>query len=294
MAAQDNTCAPVIWGVLGCAEIATARVIPAMQASQHCVEWSVRALNAGKHVLCENPLSKAAAELAPLLAAQARCGLHIEEAFMVREHPQWNSLLDQIRQGRLGQLRSVQVSYSHTVSAANDIRMDPSKGGGALLDVGCYAKAIIRLLLGRAPLRVWANVQALSDSGVDLHTDVVLDYGRARAQFTVSIDSSRDQHVIVVGTQDWARVEVPFAHPDTIGAHIAFGSNVAPSTEPDEIIEFKPVNQYALQATRFSRRIRDPSVPHWTLTDAQENMHVLDAIRPAAHNQHWVVLPEIY
>ena len=100
------------------------------------VEWSIRALEAGKHVLCEKPLARTAGEIEPLVKARDRTGLLIEEAVMVRDHPQWSRLRWLIDGGRIGALRNVQLSYSHFTDDPRDIRNQRAAGGGSLLDVG--------------------------------------------------------------------------------------------------------------------------------------------------------------
>ena len=252
------------------------------------VEWSIRALEAGKHVLCEKPTAISAQDLQRLMQMQRAFGLYVEEAFMVREHPQWDYLRNAVDEGRTGEIRNIQVSYSHTVESNHDIRMQADAGGGALMDVGCYASAIVRLLMAGPPHRVWAHMQRDSATSVDQHTQALLDYGDAVAQLPVSIAATSHQQLTVVGTTGWARVEVPFAHPDTLSARIAFGTNTAPGTEATEVVRFAPANQYQLQAERFARRIRGKAMRHYPLADAAENLPVLDAIADSARSGEWV------
>ena len=251
------------------------------------VEWSIRALEAGKHVLCEKPLACSAAEVQPLIDARDRTGLLVEEAVMVRDHPQWFRVRDLIDGGRIGPVRNVQLAYSHFTEDPEDIRNREGMGGGGLLDVGSYCCAIVRLIFGSEPLRVMALLDRDPRFGTDRFTTAVLDFPGGHASFFCSSQSSRYQAVQIVGTTGWIRAEVPFAHPPDLSARLLLGSNVAPGTEPDETIRFEPVNQYRLQAERFGRQIRGAAPSRWPLETGLANMRVLDAIRRSGESGRW-------
>ena len=251
------------------------------------VEWSVRALDAGKNVLCEKPIACAAEDVQPLLDARDRTGLLIEEAVMVRDHPQWSRLRELIAQGRIGTVQNVQLSYSHYTDDPHDIRNHADLGGGSLLDVGCYCCAIARLIFQAEPLRALALADRDPRFGVDRSTTAVLEFPGGHASFFCSTQSSRYQMVQVVGTTGWIRAEVPFAHPPDLAARLVVGRNMAPGTEPDETITFEPVNLYRLQAERFGRQIRGTEPSRWPLETAVANMRVIDAIRQSGQTGAW-------
>ena len=251
------------------------------------VEWSIRALEAGKHVLCEKPLACSAAEVRPLIEARDRTGLLVEEAVMVRDHPQWPRVRDLIDGGRIGAVRNVQLSYSHFTEDPEDIRNRESMGGGSLLDVGSYCCAIARLIFATEPLRVMALLDRDPRFGTDRFTTAVLEFSGGHASFFCSLQSSRYQAVQIVGTTGWMRAEVPFAHPADLSARVLIGSNIAPGTEPDETIRFEPVNQYRLQAERFGRQIRGIAPSRWPLETGLANLRVLDAIRRSGESGRW-------
>ena len=256
------------------------------------VEWSIRALQAGKHVLCEKPIACTAGELAPLIEARDRSGLLVEEAVMVRDHPQWSRVRDLIDGGRIGALRNVQLSYSHFNDDPADIRNQKDAGGGGLLDVGSYCCAIVRLIFDAEPLRAMALLDRDPRLRVDRFTTATLEFPGGHASFFCSMRSSRYQMVQVIGTAGWIRAEVPFAHPSDLAARLSIGSNVAPGTEPDEVIRFEPVNQYRLQAERFGRQIRSGAASRWPLETSIANMRVLDAIRRSGESGRWEPVPE--
>ena len=251
------------------------------------VEWSIRALEAGKHVLCEKPLACSADEVQPLIESRDRTGLLIEEAVMVRDHPQWSRVRALIDGGRIGALRNVQLSYSHFTDDPRDIRNRHTAGGGGLLDVGSYCCAIARLIFEAEPLRAMALLERDPRFETDRLATAVLDFPGGHASFFCSTQSSRYQMVQIVGTTGWIRAEVPFAHPPDLAARLVIGSNIAPGTEPEEIIRFEPVNQYRLQAERFVRQIREGTASRWPLETGLANMRVLDAIRRSGESGRW-------
>ena len=251
------------------------------------VEWSIRALEAGKHVLCEKPLACSAAEVRPLIEARDRTGLLVEEAVMVRDHPQWSRVRALIDGGRIGALRNVQLTYSHFTEDPRDIRNQQGAGGGGLLDVGSYCCAIARLIFGAEPLRAVALLDRDPRFETDRFTTALLEFPGGHASFFCSTQSSRHQVVQIVGTTGWMRAEVPFAHPPDLAARLLIGSNIAPGTEPEETIRFEPVNQYRLQAERFGRQMRGAEASRWPLETGVANMRVLDAIRRSGDSGRW-------
>ena len=256
------------------------------------VEWSVRALEAGKHVLCEKPIACTADELPPLIETRDRTGLIIEEAVMVRDHPQWSRVRDLIEGGRIGTVRNVQLSYSHFSVDPGDIRNQEAAGGGGLLDVGSYCAAIARLIFDDEPVRAMALLDRDPRFGTDRFVTAVLEFRGGHASFFCSTQSSRCQVVQIVGTTGWMRAEVPFAHPPDLPARLLIGSNVAPGTEPEEIVRFDPVNQYRLQAERFGRQVRGAAPSRWPIETGVANMRVLDALRRSGESGRWEPVPD--
>ena len=257
------------------------------------VEWSIRALQAGKHVLCEKPLACSADELPPLIEMRERTGLIIEEAVMVRDHPQWSRVRDLIDGGRIGTVRNVQLSYSHFSDDPGDIRNQEAAGGGGLLDVGSYCSAIARLIFDDEPVRAMALLDRDPRFGTDRFVTAVLEFRGGHASFFCSTQSSRCQVVQIVGTTGWMRAEVPFAHPPDLPARLLIGSNVAPGTEPDEIVRFDPVDQYRLQAERFGRQVRGGAPSRWPLETGVANLRVLDALRRSGESGRWEPVPDV-
>src|SRR5450432_1641379 len=123
------------------------------------VPWSIRAAEAGKHVLCEKPIALTVAECRTLIVARDRTGVKIGEAFMVRTHPQWLRAREIVRSGQIGDLRAMQCAFSYFNRDPANIRNVEEWGGGTLMDIGCYPIQISRFLFGHEPLRVVGKVE---------------------------------------------------------------------------------------------------------------------------------------
>ena len=254
------------------------------------LEWTKKALAAGKHVLCEKPIAMNEAQARELIRARDASGCLVEEAFMVRDHPQWERLHTMMREPWFGELRSVQLTYSYFNRDARDIRNSLTSGGGGLYDLGCYCCAVARLVFQAEPRSVFASWHLDETFGVDWLTSAILNFDRGQASLNVSTQSSRYQLVQVLGSEGWVRVEVPFAHPDHLSARLVRGINQIPGTEAEETITLKPVNQYRLQGERFSRLVRGEPARSRPLEDAAANMRVLDALRRSVETGTLVAL----
>jgi len=250
------------------------------------VPLTLQAAAAGKHVLCEKPIALSATEAQALREAAAR--VHIEEAFMVRHHPQWQRVRELVRAGRIGTLRAVQVLFSYFTDDASNIRNQLAIGGGALYDIGCYAILNGRYLFDGEPRRGIALVDRDPALGTDRTTSALLDFGAGRQLgFTVSTQSCPYQRVQVVGTAGRIEVQIPFNAPQGGAMRIAIddggaldGSAIAMETLP-------AADQYRLQAEAFSRRVRGEDSPGWGLDDAIAQMRVIDALWRSERSGRW-------
>src|SRR2546428_3578064 len=165
------------------------------------VPWSIKAAEAGKHVLCEKPLSLTVAEAKTLLAVEERTGVKMGEAFMVRTHPQWLRARELVASGRIGALRSIIGFFSYfNVNPAN-IRNIPECGGGALMDVGCYPITTSRFMFGEEPSRVLGLVERDPVMKVDRLTSAILDFPSGQSTFTCSTQLVPYQRSHLLGTR---------------------------------------------------------------------------------------------
>jgi predicted dehydrogenase len=173
-------------------------------------EWTIRAAEAGKHVLCEKPLALSVDEVDAIAAAATRAGVVVTEAFMYRHHPQTLRLKALVDGGEIGALRLIRGAFSFTLARpADDPRRIPDLGGGSLWDVGCYPVSMARYLVGREPTAV-IGWQQLGPTGIDEVFAGMLDFGDVFAQFDSGFAVPFRTHLEVVGTEGIITVPVPF------------------------------------------------------------------------------------
>ncbi len=165
------------------------------------VPWTIKAAEAGKHVLCEKPLSLNAAEAKTLLAVRDRTGVKIGEAFMVRTHPQWLRAREIIESGRIGELRSIMGFFSYYNRDAANIRNVHHWGGGGLMDIGCYPITASRFITRQEPRRVMGLIERDPDWKVDRLTSALLDFPSAQSVFTCSTQLTPYQRMPVFWNQ---------------------------------------------------------------------------------------------
>ena len=260
------------------------------------LEWSIRALEAGKHVLCEKPLCLTAADVTTLIAARDRSGRHVEEAFSYRNHPQWAKIGQLLTDGAIGTPRAVQCTLAKQFLDPNDIRNDPDRGGGALYDVGSYAISSCSAVFGRAPRQVFAAIDRDPAWKIDRLSTAVLDYGDAHASFTVGTQSgpsawATHQQFSVLGSNGWLRCDFPYAHGRPTACRVYVGDHGSHGAFETIAYDFAPVNQYTLQVERFSRHLRGEAVPSWPIEDALTTLRIIEALFESARGGQTQSLP---
>lgn len=250
------------------------------------VDWTIAALRAGKHVLCEKPLGMNAADAERLNGAPAN--LHLMEAFMVRFHPQWLRAREIVRSGRIGRLRAVQLFFSFSNRDARNIRNMLETGGGALMDIGCYGIVSGRFVFEAEPKRVVALIDRDPDFGTDRLSSVIADFGEGRhLSFVVSTQLSAHQRATLGGSTGRIEIVVPFNAPQMESTRILIddGSQLGGDSSVEEI--FPPVDQYAEEADAFARAILGEETLAYGLEDAIRNMKILDAINRSEATGCW-------
>ncbi|HEY1254487.1 MAG TPA: Gfo/Idh/MocA family oxidoreductase [Terracidiphilus sp.] len=252
--------------------------------------WTIRAAEAGKHVLCEKPLSMTAAEAESLLAVRARTGVKIGEAFMIECHPQWARLRELLREGRIGQLRSIAGVYSYNNTNPVDYRNHVEFGGGGLLDIGCYLIHASRFAFAAEPTRVVASIERDPQMKIDRLTSAILEFPAGRSIFTCSTQMLPTQRLVLVGTGGRIDFEIPFNPLPDRPAHLLIdstgdlrGSGVSAET-------FPICNQYTLQGDAFSKAILEDTEVPVPLEDSIKNMAVIEAVFRSADSGQWVSL----
>jgi predicted dehydrogenase len=251
------------------------------------VPWTVRAAEAGKHVLCEKPIALNAAEAETLLAVRDRTGVLIQEAFMTRVNPQWLRAVEEVRAGRIGELRAVTGVFSYfNVDPAN-IRNKVEYGGGALMDIGCYLINGARMVFGREPKRVAASIERDPRSGTDILTSLMLDFAPGQATGMCSTQLVPSQRVTMFGSGGRLEIEIPFNAPPDRPCRVFVDDGKTPGGPPKETIELETCNQYTIQGNLFSRAVRGLGPLPYPLEDSVLNMRAIDAVFRAAESGRW-------
>jgi len=251
------------------------------------VPWSVRAAEAGKHVLCEKPLALDAAEARELLAAQTRTGVKMGEAFMVRTHPQWLRARALVRGGRIGELRAIMGFFSYFNRDPANIRNVRAWGGGGLFDIGCYPITTSRFIFGEEPQRVVALLERDPEMHTDRLTSAMLDFPSGQAVFTCSTQLVPYQRMQICGTRGRIEIEIPFNAPPDRACRIfvddgsdLFGAGIQTET-------FPVCDQYTIQGDLFSQAVRGEGPVPVPLENAVCNMAVIDALFRSAQSGRW-------
>ncbi len=319
----------VRWGVLGCADIAVRKVIPALQASERGEvlalasrddqratataaqlgiprsygsyealladpdvetvyiplpnhlhrEWTIRAAESGKHVLCEKPLAMNAAEAGEMIDACAAAGVLLMEAFMYRVHPLWRRVHDLVGDGAIGQLLAIQAFFSYRNVDPTNIRNIAAYGGGAVMDIGCYPINVARWLFGAEPDEVRAVVRRDPDFGTDVLTSAVLEFAGRQATFTCSTQIEDHQRVDLVGTAGRLVVEIPFnIPPDRATRLLRIAGGDPPVAPATEVIEVPAADPYGVQGDAFAAAVRDGTPVPIPPTDAIGTLTVIERI----------------
>jgi predicted dehydrogenase len=251
------------------------------------VPWSIRAAERGKHVLCEKPIALSAAEARELVAVRDRTGVKVQEAFMVRTHPQWLETRDLIRAGRIGQLRSILGHFSYYNDDAANIRNVPEFGGGGLMDIGCYLINVSRLIFDRTPNRVMGLLDRDARFKVDRMASMLLDFGDGHSAGTCSTQMTAYQRIHIFGTRGRIEVEIPFNAPPDRPCRILVDGRGDLSGAGVEEIRFETCDQYTIQGDRFSKAILDGTDVPVPLEDAVVNMECIDAVFRSADSGRW-------
>ena len=252
------------------------------------VPLTIDAAGRGKHILCEKPIGLSSAEAARLIEVRDKTGVKVEEAFMVRTHPQWLRAMDLCQSGRLGDVRSYLAAFSYFNSDPANIRNIASIGGGGLMDIGCYLVTTSRMVFGELPRRVACIIERDPASGVDTLTSMMLDYPSGHAVGTCSTRLVSHQRVQIFGTRGRLEIEIPFNAPPDRPCRIfvddgrdVFGTGI-------ETIEIPTCDQYTIQADLFAQAVQQNTEVPWPLERSLENMRIIEALFKAAEEKRWI------
>ncbi|WP_163717911.1 Gfo/Idh/MocA family protein [Mangrovibacterium lignilyticum] len=251
------------------------------------VEWTLKALQAGKHVLCEKPIGLDEAEAKKLTDKAASFPkLKVMEAFMYRFHPQWKKTAELISTGAIGKVKTMQAFFSYYNVDPGNIRNKPEVGGGALMDIGCYCISFPRFIFAEEPHTVIGMMDKDPQMGTDRMSSGILLFPEGKtATFTCSTQLTSFQRVHILGDEGQIVVEIPVNAPPTEQSKIT----LITKSKTEDIL-FDAVDQYTLQADAFASAILTNKDVPTPLSDAIKNMAVIDAIRKSTDEQCWIKL----
>ena len=251
------------------------------------VPWTLRAMEAGKPVLCEKPVGLDANEARALIEARERTGKLVAEAFMVRFHPQWRRTRELIRSGAIGDARAIQTFFSYRLLDPDNVRNRPP-GGGGLYDIGCYAVVTARYVFGAEPTRVVATLDRDPNFRTDRLVSAIVEFpGGRHLTFSAGTQISDHQRVTVAGEAGRIEVEIPFNAPPDRPTRITVDDGRDVFGGGARVEEFPVCDQYGLQGDAFSRAVLGEAPLEFPIEDAVMNMRVIDALFRSAEGGSW-------
>ncbi len=256
------------------------------------VEWSIKAMEAGKHVLCEKPIAMNAEEAARLIPVRDRTGVLMEEGYPFVNHPQWDFIQQVIKSGEIGSVRTVSATMAYNNHKPNDLRNIAAQGGGGLYDCGCYLINAARIIYGQEPVRGIALFDIDPNFHTDRLTSVILEFPGGHASLVMATQAGpttggSHQHLGVVGTGGWLRANFPLSHSTASPCSVFIGGPSALGGLHTREETFPAVNQYLLQSERFSRLVRGEPARAWPIENGVNNMKVIDALFRSGKSKTW-------
>lgn len=250
------------------------------------IPWSIKALEAGKHVLCEKPIAISSSEGQKLVdAAHAHPQLKVMEAFMYRFHPQWQYTRQLVLDGGIGTLRTIQTFFSYYNDDPTNIRNMADIGGGGMLDIGCYAISLSRFIFGAEPTRVTGMLEYDPDYKTDIIGSVMMQFEKGTSTFTISTKVEDYQRVLIMGTSGWIEIEIPFNAPQDKPCKLWYTQK----GKTEEVV-FETADQYMLQGEAFSRAVIEDTPVPTLIEDAVANMKVIEAVFRSDGSRLWEVV----
>ncbi|MCZ4271376.1 Gfo/Idh/MocA family protein [Maritalea porphyrae] len=254
-----------------------------LPTSQH-VEWTKKVLAAGKHVLCEKPISLHASEVDQLIAARNKSGKVAAEAFMVTYHPQWIKVRDLLAEGAIGKLRHIQGSFTYFNRDPDNMRNKPELGGGGLLDIGVYPTVTSRFVTGQEPKRALATLERDPAFGTDIFANCQYQFDGFDMSFYCSTQLAARQSMIFHADQGFIEINAPF-NAEIFDAVTVTLSNQAHNSA--QSWSFNATQQYTLQVEAFGRKVAGDMVDLFTLENSKKNQAAIDALFASGESGDW-------
>ncbi len=249
------------------------------------VPWTIKAMEAGKHVLCEKPIGMNAGEAKLLLETTRKYpDLKVMEAFMYRFHPQWQKARELVNSGAIGIVKTVYSFFSYYNVAPENIRNQADIGGGALMDIGCYCTSFPRFIFGEEPQMIVSDMDFDPVMKTDRMTSAILKFPNGKTStFTCSTQLMPFQRAIIYGDRGKIEIEIPVNAPPEETVKV-----ILETKEKKDIFSFEPTDQYTLQGEAFSKAILLNTEVPTPLSDALNNMKVIDAIVESSKKRQWI------
>lgn len=254
-----------------------------LPTSQH-VEWTAKAIAAGKHVLCEKPIALKAAEIGALIEARDRAGVIVSEAFMVTYHPQWRKVRELVAEGAIGTLRQVDAAFTYFNKDPANMRNRPELGGGVIPDIAVYPLVTTRFATVSEPRRIQASVEFDPDFGTDRYASVRADFGSFELSFYLSTQLANRQTIVFHGDKGFIELNSPFNSNLYEGDEVRLHNTNHSQTQ---VFRFTGVKQYRLQVEAFARVAGGSGEEHFTLEQSVANQKAIDAIYRAGESGGW-------
>ncbi len=240
--------------------------------------WTLKALESGKHVLCEKPLGLTAAECRQMAQAAEASGMVLMEAFMYRFHDRTQKLFELVQNGTFGTLQLIRARFAFTVADSQNIRLSAALGGGSLMDVGCYCVNVVRSLAGGQPNAVQASATWKQDVDETLTATLEFETGLT-AQIDCALNQPRYESVELFGTEGFCKVESAFL-PGSDETKLTYTTRQAGVTQ----LEFPAQNQYEKMVEHFARYVTEGRSPQYGALEAAQNMAVIGALYESARH----------
>ncbi len=250
------------------------------------VPWAIKALEAGKHILCEKPIALSVDEAQELAAAAKKYPqIKAMEAFMYRFHPQWIKAKELLDSGEIGELKTIQSFFSYFLDDPSNVRSVAEWGGGGLMDIGCYNISLSRFIFGSEPKRLVATLDFDAVTKVDNYCSGILEFKNGKSDFSCSTYLSPYQRVNIFGTKGRIEIEIPFNAPTDTACKLFL--------EKDALIKevvFELTDQYTAQVEAFSLAVLNNTAVPTSLSDAVNNMKVIEAVFESDREQKWIAI----
>lgn len=251
------------------------------------VTWSIKAAQAGKHVLCEKPIALTAKEVEGLIEVRNAAGVKIGEAFMVYTHPEWLRAREIVRSGAIGELRAITSTFSYFNRDPNNIRNIPAFGGGGVMDIGCYPITMSRFLFEREPARVVGFIDRDPEMGTDRLSSALIDFAPGQCVFTCSTQLVPFQRMQIFGLCGRIEIEIPYNIPPDRPSRIFIDDGSKLGGASARIEEIPAADQYTLQGDAFSRAVQENSEVPVPLENSLRNMRVIEAVLRSGETRRW-------